>query len=79
MDNRNALLTSDAIAVRAKAIGVPLGRLANEAGLSASTPYRWSAGGGTARKLRAMQRVLEARERSLLASLMELHPDAVEK
>lgn len=75
MDIRNPLLTSDAIAERAKAIGVPLSRLAHDAGLAASTPYRWGSTGATDRKLRAMQRVLEARERALLASLIELHPD----
>ena len=79
MDIRDNLLTSDAIAARAKAIGIPLNRLASEAGLSGSTPYRWSKGNPTSRKLRAMQRVLEARERALLVSLIELHPDIVER
>lgn len=77
MDIRNPLLTGDAIAERAKAIGVPLSRLAGEAGLAASTPYRWGTKGSNARTLRAMQKVLEARERALLASLLELHPDII--
>lgn len=79
MDIRDPLLTSDTIAERAKAIGVPLSRLAGEAGLAASTPYRWGTKGSNARNLRAMQRVLEARERALLAALIELHPDVVER
>lgn len=79
MDIRNPLLTSEAIAARAKAIGVPLSHLAGEAGLAPSTPYRWGSTGATDRKLRAMQRVLEVRERALLVSLIELHPDVAER
>lgn len=75
MDNRTAILTSEEIAERASAIGVPLSRLAQEAGLAASTPYRWGSKGANARTLRAVQRVLEARERALLASLIRLHPE----
>ncbi|TPM06787.1 MULTISPECIES: hypothetical protein [unclassified Mesorhizobium] len=79
MDNRTEIPSSEAIAARADAIGVPLSRLATEAGLAASTPSRWKTGGATDRKLRAVQRVLEARERALLLSLMQLHPDLAER
>lgn len=79
MDNRTEIPSSEAIAARADAIGVPLSRLATEAGLAASTPSRWKTGGATDRKLRAVQRVLEARERALLVSLLDLHPDLAER
>lgn len=79
MENRMEVLTSEAIADRANAIGVPLAKLATEAGLAASTPYRWKTSGSTTRKLRAVQKVLEARERALLLNLAELHPDLVER
>lgn len=75
MDIRTEILTSEAIAERASAIGVSLSQLADEAGVAASTPYRWNSGGATVRTLRAVQRVLEARERTLLLSLLRLHPD----
>lgn len=80
MQNRMEILTSEAIAERAAAIGVPISKLAVEAGLAASTSSRWRTGGGsTLRTLRAVQRVLEARERALLQQLMQLHPDLVER
>lgn len=75
MDNRPSILTSEEITARANAIGVPLGRLAAEAGLAPSTPYRWNTGGSNIRTLRAIQKVLEARERALLLSLIKLHPE----
>jgi transcriptional regulator with XRE-family HTH domain len=78
MDNRTEILSSEALAARAEALGVPLSKLATEAGLAASTASRWKTGGATDRNLRAVQRVLEARERALLRSLMRLHPDLVE-
>lgn len=73
------ILSSEAIAARADAIGVPVSKLAIEAGLAASTPSRWKTGGSTSRTLRAVQKVLEARERALLRSLIELHPDVLER
>lgn len=76
MDNRTPILTSEEIAAHANAIGVPLSRLAAEAGLAPSTPYRWNTGGSNIRTLRAIQKVLEARERALLTSLLRLYPDA---
>lgn len=79
MDNRMEILTSEAIAARAEAIGVPLSRLAAEAELAPSTPYRWKTGGSNSRTLRAVQKALEARERALLLNLVELHPDLVER
>ena len=79
MENRTAILTSEEIAARARAIGVPLSHLATDAGLAPSTPYRWAAGGSNSRTLRAMQKVLEARERALLVSLIRLHPETIEE
>lgn len=79
MDNRTDIPTSEAIAARADAIGVPLSKLAAEAELAPSTPYRWKTGGSNSRTLRAVQKVLEARERALLLSLMQLHPDLAER
>jgi transposase-like protein len=76
MDNRNSVPTGTAISERAAKIGVPLSRLAAEAGIAPSTPYRWANGAQT-RTLIAMQRALETRERDLLIDLMELHPDLV--
>lgn len=77
MENRNSILTSEAITERAEIIGVPLARLAGEAGVAASTPYRWSKGASSTRTLRKVQAALEARERRLLTHLIELHPDIV--
>lgn len=79
MENRTTILTSEEIAARANAIGVPLSRLAAEAGLAPSTPYRWNTGGSNTRTLRAIQKVLEARERALLASLLKLYPNVDDK
>lgn len=79
MQNRAQILTCEEITTRAEAIGVPLGRLATEAGLSPSTLYRWPEASPTLRTLRAVQQVLEARERVLLRSLMRLHAGEVEE
>lgn len=79
MDNRTEILSSEAIAARADALGVPLSKLATEAGLAASTPSRWKTGGASERNLRAVQKVLEARERALLVNLARLHPDLVDR
>lgn len=78
MENRAQILTCEEITARADAIGVPLGRLATEAGLSPSTLYWWPEASPTLRTLRAVQKVLEARERALLRSLMRLHADEIE-
>lgn len=79
MQNRTEIPTSEAIATRADAIGVPLSKLAEEAGFAASTLYRWSTSGANERSLRKVQKVLETRERTLLLSLLQLHPDLAER
>ncbi len=78
MENRAQILTCEEITARADAIGVPLGRLATEAGLAPSTLYRWPTASPNLRTLRAVQKVLEARERVLLRSLIKLHPEMAE-
>ncbi|MBZ9856732.1 hypothetical protein LB566_23350 [Mesorhizobium sp. CA13] len=79
MDNRTDILSSEAITARADAIGVPLSKLATEAGLAASTVSRWKTGGSNSGSLRKVQKVLVARERALLLSLVRLHPDIADK
>lgn len=71
--------TTDAIFARAARIGLPISRLAIDAGLNASTVSRWKSAtnGSNAGSLRKMAERLEAREREMLAYLLEMYPDAL--
>ena len=75
MDVQKKLLSAEEIIDRASGIGLPLTKLAADAGLSPSTPYRWKSKGGSAtqRQLRRMQQALLIREQHLLAHLRQIY------
>lgn len=67
---------------RAKAIGVSVRELCEEAGVNFSTYWRWQRPDANPRlrdltiALDALNRVLEQRERAVLARLAERYPDS---
>jgi transcriptional regulator with XRE-family HTH domain len=69
--------TPEAILARAARIGLPVSRLAAQAGLKPSTASRWKskANGSTAGSLKKMADQLELREREMLAYLLAMYPD----
>jgi len=77
MQAANHIPTHAAIISRAARIGLPISRLADEAGLNKSTVSRWKreANGSNAASLSKMAQQLERRERQMLAYLLELYPD----
>lgn len=78
MHAANHIPTPEAIIARATKIGLPISRLADEAGLNKSTVARWKieGKGSNLASLQKMAMQLERRERQLLAYLIELYPDA---
>jgi hypothetical protein len=70
--------TTDAIIARAARIGLPISRLAIDAGLNASTVSRWKSAtnGSNAGSLRKMADKLEEREREMLDYLLQMYPEA---
>ena len=70
--------TPETIIARAARIGLPISRLAIDAGLNASTVSRWKdpTKGSNAASLRKMAERLEVREREMLAYLLGMYPEA---
>ena len=79
MQTATHIPTTETIIARAARIGLPISRLAIEAGLNKSTAIRWKseARGSTAASLRKMAEQLERREREMLAYLLDMYPEAV--
>ena len=79
MQTATHIPTTDAIMARAQKIGLPVSRLAVQAGLNASTVSRWrhDVNGSNASSLAKMAEQLEKREREMLDYLLGIYPDAV--